>query len=99
MKNTIMEKYNDLYEDIQMKYNKITIMNLDKVYTIFYLNKNDSFEKFQDTWLNFNMKNEEYGYSYDEIIDLFYEQAGKDFDYFELGTVNVYTDCEYTLYL
>ena len=98
MRETIREKYNNLTNDIRTGYNKIMVVdNYDfyrsNPYTIFYLNKNESFEEFKKLW-NTCIDNE---LCYDDILWAFEEKAKQQFDYVELGTLNIYTEEEYEL--
>ena len=98
MRETIREKYNNLTDDIRTSYNKIMVVdNYDfyrsNPYTIFYLNKNESFEEFKKLW-NTCIDNE---LCYDDILWAFEEKAKQQFDYVELGTLNIYTEEEYEL--
>ena len=103
MNSNIMNKYNDLVEDIMIGYNKIKVVdNFDycnsNAYTIFYLNKNNSFEDFKDLWNKNRETCKEFdSYSYDDILDSFNEEAIVKFDYVELGTLDIYTDSIYEL--
>ena len=74
-KKAIMEKYNNLCEDIQTSY------------------KNESFDKFEDLWKSCIAKE----LCYDDILYDFEEKAKEQFDYIELGTLDIYTDSEYEL--
>jgi hypothetical protein len=103
MKEKIYEEYENLVNEINSNYNKITIIdnydfNTESPYTLFYLNKNDSFEKFKDAWNKLSKETQD-DYCYDEFIDLFIIKNKDRFDFFELGSLKVYTDSEYELYI
>ena len=94
----IMQKYYDLTDDIKTSYNKIKVIDnydfyLSHQYTIFYLNKNEDFNKFKDLWEE-TLNSE---WSYDDIIAEFEAKADDLFDYFELGTLDIYTEKGYEL--
>lgn len=102
MKDIIREKYNSLVEDIRTSYNKIKIVdNFDwneySPYTIFYLSKNASFDKFSALWKKIVEESREKDYTYDDILWLFEYTASYDFDFIALGTLDIYTDSEYQL--
>lgn len=104
MRETIKEKYNDLREDLYMNYNKVKIIdnydfNRSCPYTIFYLNKNESFDEFKELWNSVIYDCKELdNYNYDDILWKFDEKARLDnFDYIELGTLDIFTDKDYTL--
>lgn len=104
MKEKIYEEYENLVNEINSNYNKITIIddydfNTESPYTLFYLNKNDSFEKFKDAWNNLSEETQDDGLCYDEFIDLFRLKNKDRFDFFELRSLTVYTDSEYELYI
>ena len=103
MKNEILKKYNDLYDEIVNNYNRVKVIdNYDyEEYTTFYINKNESFEKFQDLWEQFLEKEEENenDLSYDEKITKFVKKTQGKVDFFELGTLCVFTNNDYELYI
>ena len=82
-----------------MNYNKVKIIDNydDTTYTIFYLNKKESFDKFEDAWNNMEEELEENDLSYDEIVYEFEEKNKNKFDFFELAQLDIYTDSEYEL--
>ena len=102
MEKEIMKKYNEIRTMIFDNYDKIKIVdnydcNSEIPYTIFYLNKQESFDKFKDAWQeNINYMKELDDYSYDNILNRFSDK-NNDFDYVELGTLDIYTDKEYEL--
>ena len=99
----ILNNINDLVEKIMNNYNVIQVVdnyyydnNIDKNITNFYLNKNESFSKFEDLWLEFY--NEHLGEDYYTIIEEFNKIAKEKFDYFESNFIqNVCTDSIYEL--
>lgn len=99
MKETIREQYNSLYDNIQDNYNKITIIDnwdftSNNPYTIFYLSKNESFDKVNDIWKECLNKD----LSYDDVLWEFDKRITENnIDCIELGTLNIYTDSEYEL--
>lgn len=97
MKDTIIEKYNDLWEDINMHYNKVKIIDNydDSTYTILYLNKNDSFDKFEDAWEVNRLDYEDEDYDY--IVEKFFDNNEDKFDFFELEALDISTQSEYEL--
>lgn len=100
MKDKILKEYSILCDDIQNNYNQIKIIDTydfdeDSPYTIIYLNKNDSFEKFETAWKK--TKEEFYGEDYDTIYYEFEKENDKKFDFINLGLLNVFTDSEYEL--
>lgn len=103
-KKEILERFNELSEEIITKYNKVRVRDnyndLDEDFdgnlTNFYLEKQESFDEFKDLWEE-NLKNKEQDLSYDEILDNFNEVADGKFDYFENGSLDVYTDEIYEL--
>ena len=105
MKNDILEKINSLYDEIAANYNKVKIIDdYDyEEYSIFYLNKKESFEKFSELWEQFKEDNQDedgsYLMGYDDMVSEFYRQVKDKIDYFECGLINVYTDSEYELYI
>lgn len=101
MGETILSKYHDLREDLSKNYNKIYIIdNYDfhrsTPYTIFYINKKESFDKFKDLWTKNVLECREQDFDYDDILWRF-ERDMEDFDYVELGTLDIYTDKDYEL--
>ena len=101
MNKTIQEKYNDLREDLYKNYNKIYVIdNYDfhrsTPYTIFYLNKKESFDKFEELWTKNVLECREQDLDYDDILWRF-ERDMEDFDYIELGTLDIYTEQDYEL--
>lgn len=101
---TIREKYNDLRDDLYKNYNKIYVIdNYDfhrsTPYTIFYINKKESFEEFKELWGSVVYECKELdSYNYDDVLWAFEEKARIDnFDYIELGTLDIYTDKDYEL--
>ena len=103
MKEIIREKYNDLREDLYKSYNKIYVIdNYDfhrsTPYTIFYINKSESFDEFKELWGSVVYECEELdSYDYDDILWKFEEKARDKFDYVELGTLDIYTEKDYEL--
>ena len=102
MRETIREKYNDLVDDLRTSYNKVKVIdNYDwneySPYTIFYLNKNESFDKFEDLWTSVVENGRDLDLSYDDILLEFETKARETFDYIELGTLDCYTDSEFEL--
>ena len=103
MRKTIREKYNDLRDSLYKDYNKIYVIdNYDfhksNPYTIFYINKNESFDEFKGLWddVIYNCKELD-DYNYDDVLWAFEERATREFDYVELGTLDIYTDKDYKL--
>ena len=101
MKETIKEKYNNLIDDIYTSYNKILIIDdydfyESNPYTIFYLSKNESYDKFCDLWKKTLEFCRQKDFCYDDILNEFIKQA-KNFDFLELGSIDIYTDSIYTL--
>ena len=100
---TIREKYNDLRDDLYKNYNKIYVIdNYDfhrsTPYTIFYINKKESFDKFEELWNTVVLESRENDLDYDDILWQFETQAKEyEFDYIELGTLNIYTEQDYEL--
>ena len=105
MKNDILEKISSLYDEIAANYNRIKIIDdYDyEEYTIFYLNKKESFEKFSDLWEQFKEDNkdedESYLMGYDDIIAEFFKKIEGKVDCFECGLLQVYTESAYELYI
>lgn len=103
MKQEIVDKYNDLVNTLGNNYNKIKVIdNFDwneySPYTIFYLNKNESFDKFNDLWEKVKYEiNESDDFSYEDILNDFENKAKEQFDFIELGKLDIYTDSEYEL--
>ena len=101
MKKDVLKVYNELYSLIQDNYNQIKIIdnydwNYESPYTIFYLNKEESFEKFEEAWED--IKERYIGdLPYDDICYEFDKKYGDKFDYINLGSLNVYTNSEYEL--
>lgn len=98
MRETIREKYNSLIDDLYKNYYKVKVIdNYDfyksNPYTIFYLHKLDNFEEFKKLW-NSCIDSE---LCYDDILCAFDEKARDNFDYIELGTLDIYTDNVYEL--
>ena len=101
-KEIILEKYSDLVEDIQASYNQIRIIdnydfNEDKPYCIFYLNKNESLDKFEDAWLDNLEYCRGFDFGYEDIIDNFNKEYEEKFDYIELTGLDIYTNSAYEL--
>lgn len=99
---TIREKYNDLRDDLYKNYNKIYVIdNYDfhrsTPYTIFYINKKEGFDKFEELWTKIVLECREQDLDYDDILWAFEEKARDIFDYIELGTLDIYTDKNYEL--
>ena len=104
MRETILERFSDLTEDLFENYDKVYIIDdydfyESNPYTIFYISKKDNFNDFEEMWENNVKECREKDYSYDDIADSFYKKARDKFDYVELGTLNIYTDKEHTLYI
>lgn len=102
MRDTIRQHYNNLTDCLQEYYNKVKVIDdfdwhESNPYTIFYLNKNESFGKFQDLWNNVLNECRDNDLSYDDILDEFHKRAKDEFDYIELGTLDIYTDSDYEL--
>lgn len=102
MRETIREKYEDLKEDLYTNYNKVKVIdNYDfyqsNPYTIFYLNKNEDFNKFEYEWKKYVENGREHDYNYDDILWTFEKDMKDIFDYMELGTIDIYTDNVYEL--
>ena len=99
---TIREKYNDLRDDLYKNYNKIYVIdNYDfyrsTPYTIFYINKKESFDKFRELWNKTVLEGKDLDLDYDDILSEFEKRARDNFDYVELGTLDIYTDKDYEL--
>jgi len=104
MRETILERFSDLTEDLFENYDKVYIIDdydfyESNPYTIYYISKKDNFNDFEEMWENNIEECREKDYSYDDIVDSFYKKARDKFDYVELGTLNIYTDKEHTLYI
>lgn len=102
MRETIKEQYGCLVENLYASYDKVKVIDdydwyESNPYTIFYLNKNESFGKFEDLWNNVLNECRDNDLSYDDILIEFHERAKDEFDYIELGTLDIYTDSEYEL--
>ena len=96
----ILEKYNLLCEDIYTSYNKVKIVdnydwNEESPYSIIYLGTNESFDRFKDAWEENKEKYRDE--CYDDIMNYFNENYKNDFDFFELGTLDITTQSEYEL--
>lgn len=100
---TIMQNYNNLVDALYENYNKITVIDTydwdaGKPYTIFYLNKKDSFDNFKDDWNKIKEDIKEMDdFSYDDILDIFEAKTKNKYDYIELASVNIYTTSVYEL--
>ena len=102
MRDTIKQDYNNLTGCLQAYYNKVKVIDDydwydSNPYTIFYLNKNESFDKFHDLWNNVINECRDNDFSYDDMLNEFDERAKDEFDYIELGTLDIYTDSDYEL--
>lgn len=98
----LINDYVDLIIKIQASYNKIKVIDnydfyVSNSYTIFYLNKNESFDKFNDLWKEIRENCREKDMCYDDILWEFNEKANKKFDYMEIGTLDIYTDSQYKM--
>lgn len=103
MRDVIYKEYAHLTKNLCNNYNKIYVIdNYDfkrsTPYTIFYINKKESFEEFKELWGSVVYECEELdSYDYDDILWCFEEKARDNFDYVELGTLDIYTDKDYEL--
>jgi len=101
MKDKILNKWEELWNDLHNNYNKIVVKDDydDTKYTILYLNKNDSFEKVEDLWKEMRKEFRENGESYDYIdtLSIFLDRIDDKIDIFEFSMVDIYTEHEYEL--
>jgi len=102
MRDTIKEQYMCLVKNLHTHYNKVKVIDdydwcESNPYTIFYLNKNESFDKFESLWNSVVNECKYDGLAYDDILNKFDERAKDEFDYIELGTLDIYTDNNYEL--
>ena len=99
--NVIVEKFNDLCEDLYIHYSKVKIVDSydNSTYTIIYLNNDESFDKFRDAWENMKSEIDFGDFSYDDILDKFREKYEDKFDFIELGVLDIFTDRDYELRL
>lgn len=102
MRDTIKEQYMCLVKNLHTYYNKVKVIDCydwceSNPYTIFYLNKNESFDKFECLWNSVINECKYNDLAYDDILNEFDERAKDEFDYIELGTLNIYTDNNYEL--
>lgn len=102
MKDDILKLYNELTDMIYDNYNQIKIVdnydwNEESPYTIIYLHKDESFEKFEEAWETNKIECEEEDYDYGDILSEFDIKNEKKFDYINLGSLNTYTSKEYEL--
>lgn len=93
MKKEIEEKLNEIINIIQQNYNRIKIIDIfdGNEITHFYLNKNESFEKFEESFIKVYEKYDG-DYLYTDIIDFFNEKNKNKFDYFEIEYLDINTD-------
>ena len=97
MNKVIMEKYYNLIDDLLTSYSKIKVVDdwnwtESHPYAIIYLNKNESFEKFEDLW-NSTIDHE---LDYCDNLANFEQLADEQFDYLEIS-LDTFTDSEYEL--
>lgn len=102
MRNEILKKFESLTNDIEENYNKVSIIDSYdySTYTILYLNKKESFDKFSDLWekTQDDFNNDYFDDdSFDNKLSVFTERAEESFDFIELGTLDIMTDSVYEL--
>jgi hypothetical protein len=101
MKDKILNKWEELWNDLHDNYNKIIVKDdYDNTkYTILYLNKNESFEKVEDLWkeLREEFRENDESYDYIDTLSIFLDRIDDKIDIFEFSMVDIYTEHEYEL--
>lgn len=102
MRDKIMENYYKMTDMLWSNYNKVKVIdNYDyyksNAYTIFYLRNTENFDDFRKVWNKVVLEGRDLDLCYDDILEYFCKQERDNFDFIELGTLDICTREDYEL--